>query len=321
MPFYGKRRMRMVAVKKSGKYTPRRKNYSKKPKVSFNAKVQKIIASNIENKITSTLVNKGPVGKLIQYSLTDPVFTTPQVYQLYTFSPNSIFNLPQGTGMSARVGNKIKIKRWVIKGLIQPNDTFNQTAATSPSSGTSTTGIAPNTLAGYVDIYFGRYANNIAPITSVLGMTNFYQSGAVDITPTGNTQEQLYNVNKDLYHIYYHKRIKVGTGTGFIGPSSGPLIYEPVATTPGANGFGLTKSFGFDVCKYICKNRVVKYDESVQTPQDADLENLTLFAIFHPAAGNVLTTAVSASPPNGANSVNQTFYDMNVMSYAEYEDA
>lgn len=322
MPFYGKRRMRMVAVKpKAGKYTPRRKNYSKKPKVSFTAKVQKIIASNVENKITSTLVSLAPVSKLIQYSPVDPVFTTPQIYQLNTFSPNSIFNIPQGTGMGARVGNKIKLKRWIIKGLIQPNKNFDQTAATGPSTTVTTSGIAQNTLAGYVDIYFGRYNNNIAPVTSTLGMTNFYQSGAIDITPLGTSQEQLYNVNKDLYHIYYHKRIKVGVGTGFLGPSSGPLVYEPVPSVPGANGFGLTKSFGFDVCKFICKNRVIKYDEIVQTPQDNDIENLTLWTIFHPAAGDVKTTAVTAVPPAGANTINSTFYDLNVMSYAEYEDA
>jgi len=289
-----------------------RRPRARAPKVSFASRVQRIIASNIENKITTTLLSKGPVS-----TLTNSTGVIPQVYQLFTFSPASIFNLAQGTGMATRIGNKIKLKRWVIKGLIQPNATFNQTAAPVPTI-SSTSGIAGNSFAGYVDIYFGRYNNNIAPVTSSAGMTNFYQNGAVDVTPLGQSQEQLYNVNKDLYHIYYHKRFKVGTGQGFSG--SGPsLAYDAQPTVPGANGFGLTKSFGFDVCKFICKNRVIKYDELVTTPQDSDIENLTLWAIFHPAAGDVSGTAAGASPPTVTTNV--TFYDMNVMSYAEYEDA
>jgi hypothetical protein len=281
----------MVAVKPSSarKYTPRRKVYNKKPKVSFAKKVNQIIARNIENKITGTLTSIAPIST---YVITGVVAPTPSVvngYELNTFTPNSIFNMAQGTGMGARIGNKIKLKRWVIKGLIQPNKNFNAVAATPPSSGGQTTGISQNSFCGYVDIYFGRYANNVSPVINQpsIGMTNFYQNGAVDITPVGSSQEQLYNVNKDLYKIYYHKRIKVGTGSGFVGPTSGPLTYEPTAVAPGANGFGLTKSFGFDVCKFVCKNRILKYDELIQTPQDSDIENLTLWTIFHPAAGDM----------------------------------
>lgn len=132
----------------------------------------------------------------------------------------------------------------------------------------------------------------------------------------GKLEETLYNVNHDLYKIYYRRRFKVGAGSGFSGSGS-TLTYDPSPTTAGANGFGLTKSFGFDVTKYVCKNRVITYDEIVTQPQDADVENLCLWAVFHPSAGDL----AAINPQNGTSTINKTFYQINAMSYAEYEDA
>lgn len=273
--------------------------------MTFAQKVQKIIASNVENKITTSLATINHIGELkIQGG------TNTKTYTSFAFSPHSIFDISQGTGMGQRIGNKIKLKRWIIKGLIQPNSTFNMTPAATPGV-SSTQGIAPNTLQGYVDVYFGRYNNNISPVSGLL--TNFYQNGAVDITPTGTSSEQLYSINKDIYKIYYHKRFKVGVGLS----NNGTTLLDGSGGFAGANGFGMTKSFGFDVCKYICKNRVINYDEIITTPMDNDIENLTLWAIFHPAAGDVMGTTPGAT----TSTFNYTFFDMNVISYAEYEDA
>lgn len=319
MPPYGRynRRRRMVAVKPQSarKYTPRRKVYSKKPQVSFAKKVNAIIARNVENKYSTTILYKEPIITQLQ---TIPAgagsATTTGLKKFFTWSPGNSANLmttiSQGAAVNQRVGNKIKIKRWIIKGIIQPNNSFNNSQVIGDSTLNWTNGKFSNTTQGYVDIYFGKYTLNVAPVDSEL--TKFYQSGATDITPTGTAQEQLYNINRDLYKIYYHKRFQMGGNN------------NAAAQT---NDFSLTRSFGFDVCKYVLKNHMLKYDEATTIALDANMENLTMWAIFHPAVGNVGLTPITmvqdgTTPPYQAqSSLQSTFYELNCMSYFEFEDA
>lgn len=330
MPYgrYG-RRTRMVAIKGKTtprKYKPNRKKYSKAPKTTFTQKVQKIIASNIENKYTSSVDYRADVSTVTRTRDATGAFLTSAAH--YVWAPGSslsagMFNIAQGTNIQQRIGNKIKIKRWIIKGMIQPNPDFEQapavpSTAPPPAPGGTATGISQNSFCGYIDLYFGRRMDNLQPVGNDLN--KFYQNGALDITPVGNLQELLYPVNKDLYKVYFHKRFKVGAGNGFSG--SGPtLAYDPQPLVPGANGFGLTKSFGFDVCKYICKNKVLSFDESDTTPQNDSIENVCIWAIFHPAAGNMayVEPLITTSAPSAT--VNKSFYQISAVSYAEYEDA
>lgn len=322
MPIYGRRKMRMVAVKpttpRKGKYTGTRKRYSKAVKTTFTAKVQKIIASNVENKYTASVSYKADVGQLRRHANLNsnpPIYTDTCTW--FVWAPgngvNGMFNIPQGASQQARIGNRIKLKRWIIKGMIQPNPAFPDTPA-NPQVNNSV-GISPNAYCGYVDVYFGRRMDNLTPVGN--DIAKFYQNGSTDITPLGRLQETLYPINKDLYKVYFRRRFKVGTGSGFSGGGS-TLVYDPAPTASGANGFGLTKSFGFDVCKYIAKNKLIVYDESDTTPQYDNIENLCIWATFHPAAGDL--AAVNPTIDNQAT-LNNTFYQINAMSYAEYEDA
>lgn len=324
--FYPRRRFRTVAVKSprtaKKSNTPRRKNNSKKSKVSFAKKVNQVIARNVENKYTQSLTYRADITTITNSSqqYNPPIYIKTGSY--FVWAPgngvNGMFNIPQGTNIQSRIGNKIKLKRWIIKGMVQPNPTYDDAPANPNSTGIQT-GISPNSLCGYVDIYFGRRMDNLQPVGNDLN--KFYQNGATDITPTGLLQETLYPINKDLYKIYYHKRFKVGVGNGFSG-SGATLNYDAQPLVPGANGFGLTKSFGFDVCKYICKNKVISFDESDTSPQYDNLENLCIWATFHPASGDFGVVSYSGTPTsNQYVSVNKSFYQINAMSYAEYEDA
>ena len=309
------------------KYTPR-KNYRKKmPMVTFAKRVQAIVSKNLENKYTASVDYRGDISTLTRVYTGGTVYNN--TFASFVWAPgngaNGMFNIPQGNTIQSRIGNKIKLKRWIIKGMIQPNPTYDDVPAPFPNPPVSqppapytATGISPNSLCGFVDIYFGRRMDNLQPVGNDLN--KFYRNGATDITPAGNLQETLYPINKDLYKVYYHKRFKVGVGNGFSG--SGPtLTYDAQPLVPGANGFGLTKSFGFDVCKYIAKNKVISFDESEVTPQYDNIENLCLWAIFHPSSGDFAYSMASPPGYNPYTSINKSFYQLNVMSYAEYEDA
>jgi len=86
----------------------------------------------------------------------------------------------------------------------------------------------------------------------------------------------------------------------------------PNAPNSTNNDFSLTRTFGFDVCKMICKNKHIKYQDAVTFPQDNVVDNLTVWAVFYPAFGSVDLTAADETP---------SFYSLNIQTYAEYEDA
>ena len=297
---YGRKYARKTATPRKsprtprGKYTPR-KNYRKKmPMVSFQKRVQKIISGNIENKYTQVVAQSNPVAGVQQ--------GTPDQYFFYVWSPGAnisggrMFNLPPDLTQSGRIGNTIKLKRWIIKGIIEPvTDDSEQMLGG---------------MTGYVDIYFGRYTNNIQPVTNDLG--GLYQNGNTVKTPTCTSTDQLECLNTDNYKVYYHRRFKMGAQFQETNQATPGLI------APANNDFSLSRTFGFDVCKYICKDRHLKYVDAYggaspwYPPNDPDIQNLTLWATFSPWTKQSL--------PQGTGFF-KTLYHINALSYAEYEDA
>jgi len=273
--------------------------------MTFAQKVQKIIASNVENKYTNTEQTTMTILD-ISMNRAEPGVNTYQ-YKHLVWTPGSttnIWRITQGVEVNQRVGNNIKIKKWIIKGIVQPDPSFVGVASVRDSSATQ----LGNTTTGYIDIYCGRPLNNLAP--PPVELTNFYQNGNVDITPISQNIENLYRVNKDLYKIYWHKRFKMSTGN--VGTTTTNLNF------PQSNDFQMTRSFGFDITKYILKNKQLKYDEVSSFPQQGDLNNLSVWAIWHPAVGNpVLPTA----PTYPGSNEQRSFYQINLVSYGEFEDA
>jgi len=280
--------------KKSAVKSPRAKKVmsARRAKPTLVQRVQRIISQNVENKFTDSRTRIDPIMYLRDGG-TDPNF-----FEYYLWAPGSnslgsqILDISQGTKQNERVGNTIKLKRWIIKGLIQPNVAGYEDVTTCLT----------NTFCGYVDVYFGRLLNNASAITNQLD--DLYQAGAGAITPNATAATILYPINKDKYKIYWRKRFKMGN-----------LI--PYATTTTGenqtnNDFSMTRTFGFDVCKYILKNKHIKYEDGDTNPNDDMVENLTLFATFYPAIGNV-----SVAQTVGKAS----YYALNVQTYAEYEDA
>jgi len=279
--------------KKSAVKSPRAKKVmsARRTKPTLVQRVQRIISQNVENKFTDSITQVRPIMTVTE----EP--GEPNYFQYYTWAPGGnavgaqMFDLTQGTAQNQRVGNTIKLKRWVIKGLIQPN--IDGLAA--PLTATE------NSYIGYVDVFFGRLLNNNTAIDGQL--IDLYQAGNGAITPNATAGTILYPINKDKYKIYWRKRFKMGNSfsVGF-----------PAAPQTTNNDFSLARTFGFDVTKYILKNKHIKYEDGDTTPNDDMIENLTVFATFYPVVGNV--------PVNDLGRA-ESFYALNVQSYAEYEDA
>jgi hypothetical protein len=272
-------------------------NYPKK-KMSFAKRVNQIISRNNENKFTKTATINNPVALRDQGNFS--FFT----WQPALSSASALFNLPVGPSEGQRIGNTIKLKRWIIKGLIQPK--YNA------GSGDPLNGVTMNnSYVGYVDIYFGKYLKNNSPVSSTLGA--LYQNGSTTSSPTCISTDMLNPLNKDVYKVYYHRRFKMGA-------ASDPKTYQnPTAsdTNPANNDFKVSQTFGFDVCKYILKNKALKYNDGgitapYEAPQNNDIENLSVWATFTPLQGTI---------SNATGTRSYTFWYIDCLSYAEYEDA
>jgi len=262
---------------RKGKGKAKKAKVVRPPRMSFAQKVNKIISRNVENKMTTSYSNTSTVCSVA--SLANPVWYLQKDWN------TKVFTIAQGVQEAQRIGNQIRLKKWVIRGLIHPVD--------------NTSNILLNTSQGYVDIYFGRLNTN-GELSSSL--PNLLDNGNTSEAPSGTMAQIFRRVNKDEYKIYYHKRFKVSPANSVSGQQ-----------TTINNDFGLVKTFGFDVCKHICKSAVIKYNDSDNDPNNDMIRRLALWATWTPAIGNM-----------GTNSNPQTlshYYNISIQSYADYEDA
>jgi len=271
--------LRFLNKKPFGKYAKK----TSQPKVSFNKRVNAIISKQVENKISSIHNYQAPVVESLGIQ-----------GQWAFFLRNAFYNDPywhitQGTAQNSRVGNTIKLKKWIIKGQIVP--------ATSLYQNTEAQWLN-NSMMGYVTIYFGRRTDS-QEITNDLGA--FYQQGNTSAAPTGTSRDIMTPVNKDVYKVYYKRRFKMA-------PSSGQNSTSFILPN---NDFELTKTFGFDVCKHIMKNATIKFNDASIYPNHQVLRDLAFWATWTPAVGLL---GVSTIYPT-------SFYRIDYQAHIEYEDA
>lgn len=257
-----------------------------KKMMSFDKRVQAVVSRSMEDKFTQTKVQLTAVAT--QDAL--QVVTWARFFASAVGDTSGVWSIAQGVGNGQRVGNKIKVKRWLIKGLIQPKNLF--------SAGTT----LANTEIGYVTVYLGRLQAGDGLIAGTL--PGLFQQGNTSITPVGAAFESLYATNTDKYKVYAKKTFKMGQ-------AQNELSQSPFNNRAN-NDFSLTAKFTFDVTKYVFKNRHIMYDDTNVEPQNFDMSTLCVWAVFQPAVG-----VISGNPP----AVEDTFYGIQFCSYGNYEDA
>jgi len=284
---FRRRGFKKVAVGPKPKRVYRKKSMA--PKVSFARRVNQVIAKNVENKISNTIVSNPYVATWA--SGTMPTWAHKNF--------DSMFNMVQGTSMWQRIGNRIKLKRWVMKGLIHPaneNDPY--------SSGAT---FLRHSYQGTVTVFLLKGVNATYPTAN---LPQLLQDGNTSKNPTGQLMDQLYSINKDQYKVYWSRKFKVGpsqTGT----PVAGGSYTTPVPLVSN-NEYKATATFGLDICKYIGKDAIIKYNDNDSGAfLPPSMVGLTMCAIWSPIAGNL---GPQAGTPN-------SYYAINFTSFIEYEDA
>lgn len=145
---------------------------------------------------------------------------------------NLIPGIVQGTGQASRVGNSVKIKRAVIRGVI---NAFSLGAGAAPS---------------YVDLYIIKSIQS----NTVLTMVDFLQVGSSSVDYDGDSRPYsgLLQVNADAFKGCLHERF---------------MVYNPTNTQSIAYASAINPSvtFIYDITSYLKKTLVFNDTTSIPT--------------------------------------------------------
>jgi len=174
---------------------PKRRYKVQKVSKPLRAAIAKVIAGNEEKKVN----NYYSTGNSIQ-----GVAGGGWAVSSIPICPNSVgFQIPQGTGQGQRIGNQIKVKKGILKVIWQANP---YDLSTNPTP-------APFQVRM---LLFKDKLDAQAQPTNI--STELFQSSSTSIGPLNDLVDMLLPINKDRYHVYYDRVVKVGpqfyTGTG-----------------------------------------------------------------------------------------------------------
>jgi len=211
---------------------------------------------------------------------------------------NELFDKAQGVTQSTRVGNQIKLKRWVIKGTLHPNQDVNPTDSTAQYLRYS--------FQGYATLYLLRRKNTDTVQNTI---QKLFQDGASYADPTGSYIDHMMKINTDSYKVYWSRRFKLGPSAAYEGTGGTNRMLNN-------NEFKLTADFGLDICKYIGMNKIIKYEDGASIAQyPPEMKGLVLCCVWSPPFGQM---AAAGSPGTTAST---SFYNLTTSMYYEYEDA
>ncbi len=145
-------------------------------------------------------------------------------------------SIPQGAGLSQRIGGNIRIKKVMLKMnfIPRPVDAVNN----------------PIPQPQIVKLYFGYSKPQVNISRQALPQTalDFFRYGGISSSPTGSNLDLCKTVNTDLYTIVKRSRnIKVGNSAYYQGQGSNQDWNN--------NDFGMFQTYTADLTKHYIKNQ------------------------------------------------------------------
>lgn len=224
----------------------RRKRVVKKtgrPTRALAKMVQSIISRNIENKAYQAAYQMP-----VQATQPDGAVSW---FGLIPVSPyydpgapiGSIVRIEQGVEQAMRVGNTIRTKRCIFKGVMYP---------LPPNEGTNPD---PCPMEVCMWIFKIKDQKNGAALTNAQYFVNneFFQSSNSTTGVTGDIINMVQTINADNIKLYYKRVFKLGFASGATLTNDNPN-----------NDFALNRKFSIDITKYLPK--VIKYDDDNENP-------------------------------------------------------
>lgn len=246
----------------------------KKRKVpkAFKAVVENALARNEEKKETNLYSLNHPIV---------PINAAGWTASSICLSPSIAgYNIAQGTGQGQRVGNRIRVKKSWVKGIIHPS-AYN--ASTNPNP-------APYQIR--MLIFKDKFAPTSQPAAVALDL---FQSGSTSIPPQNDLADCILDINRDRYQVYHDEILKMG-------PAANQGSGTDVAFAQYMNNdFSFNCKFEVDVTKFLPKT-IVFNDASLSAMTDS------LWMIFLPclANGGAIGASVNAITMSWTSVLNYT---------------
>lgn len=180
-----------------------------------------------------------------------------------SIAPSSTgFVIPNGTGQGNRIGNVIRTKKAVIKGILHQN-TYD-----------ATTNSQPQPVQVRMLIFKDKFNKSGQPAAVALDL---FQTGSTAVGPANDLADQMLDVNKDRYQVYHDQTFKLGFANfGGLGNNTSFQSFSN-------NDFQLNCEFEVDVTKFIPKT--IMYNDTAAAPMT---DNLWMIFIPSFAAGGTM---------------------------------
>lgn len=262
---------------KDRKRNSKRGKRSNKPRVRKSALkrmvssvVAKAIARNVENKRLTTEFTKN-----MYHSGAGTNFTNNNIIAL---CPNAgagyLYQMVQGVQQQQRVGNQVRLKKLIFRGIMAPNP---YSATTNPT---------PNPI--MIQMFIVSMKRNV-PSSSIAEVNNvfqntFFANGSSSLGALGTLYDCVTPINTDQVTLHYKKTFKLGY-ENYSGVTGG----ADTGQTKASNDYKLNQRFSINVAKYMTK--VWKFNDN-----DGATTSRQVYAIFQPINFNGSIPAVGTTP-------------------------
>jgi len=240
-------------------YFPKKKRTLRKPRTMRKKRVARVAARPslavkryVKREISRQIENKTHQAELqmdVKDILSDGS-TSNEFNGLFPITPytatgapiGSTVSLVHGTGQATRIGNVVRTKKAILKGVL------------FPSPGNTTLNPTPKAMEVCMWIFRLKnrfFGDEINYAQSVFN-DNFFQSNASATGASGSLIDIVRAANQDVVQVMYKRVFKLGYAAG---TNAGNI---------GNNDFKYNAKFSIDVTKYIPK--VIKYNDNDDSP-------------------------------------------------------
>lgn len=241
----------------------------RKPKVYKSSKKSKVVKKSVSSAITKyqnkkieKVIGRMAETKIANYAFNNflgvPVTSTAFQSTIKILNPSSnsgsLYNIQQGTGQGARVGNKITTSKCLLKCVVHINTFFDLTTNYNP---------CPLYVVLYVVRLKPTLTDDVSTMYNVI-QNSFFQAGNSSAGFTGTLVDMMREPNRNQVVVLKKKVVKVGTAQAFSAfatnsPNNANQQYTDSTV-------GIARMYNLDLTDKLYKN--YEYNDSTNTPTE-----------------------------------------------------
>jgi len=252
MPYYPKKR----GTKKPGMAKKRvyKKRAGKKPVDTFAKRVKAVLYKECETKSIQFFQDAIPIS---DYGTGAYLGSPNQMLTLPLTPDASLTPIALGNASDQRIGNKIRLSKVTLRGMVTPRTYQTTNTTESPSN---------NAPQPFIFKMWIGYQKDTAFNEVDASLPNFFQEGKTSAAPSSTLMDTFRKINTDKYVIVATRQFKIGP-QAIVMTQNNPISADN--QNYNNNDFKFCQKFYFDVTKYCVK--VMKYNDTNNQPNSRGL--------------------------------------------------